>query len=91
MITVYWSQFLDRVGQALGWSAPVGASMPNTPAWASLRERKLPRRISRPCGQTPRRKESWSLRLREAVAVIVAELEKEEEEAVVVVVVLKIV
>ena len=24
--TVYWSQFLDRVGQALGWSAPVGAS-----------------------------------------------------------------
>ena len=36
---------LDRVGQALGWSAPVGALFLNTPAWASLRERKLPRRI----------------------------------------------
>ena len=44
---------MDRVGQALGWSAPVGASLPNTPAWASLRERKLPRRILRRRRRTP--------------------------------------
>ena len=35
MTTVYWSQFLDRVSQALAWLAPVGASVADTPACAA--------------------------------------------------------
>ena len=51
---VYWSQFWTESARALGWSAPVGASIPDTPAWCSLRERRLPRRIPRPYGQCRR-------------------------------------
>ena len=51
---VYWSQFWTESARALGWSAPVGASSANTPAWCSLRKRRLPRRISRPYGQCRR-------------------------------------